>query len=299
MDGLTLDQMAIFVTVAEEGSFSGAARRLRRAQSAITYGIQNLELHTGADLFDRSAYRPTLTPAGMALLPRARRVLADMADYRKQAHDLAAGIEPRLTLALDVAVPRQMVVRALGAFKEALPMVEVTMVTQPMEQTLTTLREGRADLGLVIDELIPDLAEGLARVPCGSLRFIAVAAPTHPLGRMTGPISEGGLRDHMQLMLSSGTEATGTNDFAAHAINRWRVNDLGLRHELLLAGLGWGGMPDHLVADDIASRRLVALQLDAKDGLEGWPQLTVSAARLKDRPLGPAGRWLFSRFSAP
>ncbi len=69
LDGLTLDQFAVFVTVVEEGSFSAAARKLNRAQSAITYTVQALEAQTGTDLFDRSAYRPTLTPAGRALVP--------------------------------------------------------------------------------------------------------------------------------------------------------------------------------------------------------------------------------------
>jgi DNA-binding transcriptional LysR family regulator len=72
IDSLTLDQIRIFLAVAETGSFSKAAKRLHRAQSAVTYGVQKLEAQFGIPLFDRAGYRPVLTEAGRALLPRAR-----------------------------------------------------------------------------------------------------------------------------------------------------------------------------------------------------------------------------------
>jgi DNA-binding transcriptional LysR family regulator len=77
-DGLTLDQLQVFLAVAESGSFSAAARMLGRAQSAVTYAVQRLEQQVGTQLFDRSGYRPTLSAAGQALLPRARRIAEDI-----------------------------------------------------------------------------------------------------------------------------------------------------------------------------------------------------------------------------
>jgi DNA-binding transcriptional LysR family regulator len=71
LNGLTLDQCLVFTTVAAEGSFSATARRMNRAQSAVTYASQKLEAQLGLLLFDRSGYRPVLTEAGAALLPRA------------------------------------------------------------------------------------------------------------------------------------------------------------------------------------------------------------------------------------
>ena len=68
LDALTLDQMRTFVAVAESGSFHTAAARLSRVQSAVSHAIGNLESHLRIALFDRSGYRPTLTPEGRALL---------------------------------------------------------------------------------------------------------------------------------------------------------------------------------------------------------------------------------------
>ncbi|MQB27834.1 LysR family transcriptional regulator (plasmid) [Agrobacterium radiobacter] len=89
MDAFTLDQFRIFIAVVEAGSFSAAARRLNRAKSAVTYAVQKLEDQVGTNLFDRSAYRPTLSEAGHILLPKAQRVLDDVARSAK-----LLGIEP-------------------------------------------------------------------------------------------------------------------------------------------------------------------------------------------------------------
>ena len=97
LDSLTLDQIRIFLTVADTGSFSKAAKQLNRAQSAVTYGIQKLEAQFGIPLFDRTAYRPALTEAGRALLPRARRIAEETNAFRDTARSLASGLEAELT----------------------------------------------------------------------------------------------------------------------------------------------------------------------------------------------------------
>lgn len=81
-----------------------------------------------------------------------------------------------------------------------------------------------------------------------------------------------------------------------HAVNRWRVNDLDLRHRMILDGLVWGTMPGHHVADDLRQGRLVMLPLDPSDPANQMlPELTYSAAHPVPKPLGLAGRWLVSR----
>src|SRR5262245_14535642 len=122
MDALTLDQFAVFDAVVAEGSFAAAARRMNRAQSAITYAIQKLEEQSGVVLFDRSSYRAALTEAGRALLPRARRVLHDVDDFRLQAAGVKEGVEAELALVVDSFVP-DFLPPALKAFEAAFPLV--------------------------------------------------------------------------------------------------------------------------------------------------------------------------------
>jgi DNA-binding transcriptional LysR family regulator len=269
---------------------------LRRAQSAVTYAVQGLELQTGSPLLDRSGYRATLTPAGAALLPRARRVLEAANAFRQQAAGLVQGVETRLSVVVDAFVPLAPLIRAFAAFREAFPLVDVAITRQSLDAAARVMREGQATLGLLIDTPLRDGTEGHARTVCGTVRRVPVAAAHHPLARMAGPIRMETLRDHMQLLLSADPQATGTDDRGAHAVNRWRVNDLDLRHRMILEGLGWGTMPGHLVADDVAAGRLVVLPLDPSDPANRMvPELTWSAVHPVARPLGPAGRWLVAR----
>ena len=101
MDGVTLDQIRLFLAIVDEGSFSKAAKRLGRAQSAVTYGIQNLEGQLGIKLFDRASYRPILTEAGRVLLIRAQRVAEEASGLRNAAQSLADGLEAELAIVLD------------------------------------------------------------------------------------------------------------------------------------------------------------------------------------------------------
>jgi DNA-binding transcriptional LysR family regulator len=268
---------------------------MKRAQSAVTYGVQGLEQQIGTDLFDRSSYRPTLTPAGVALLPRARRVLEAAATFRTQALNLTVGIETRLALVVDVYVPHALLVDALKAFHEEFPLIDVSVMRQPMEATIKSLRSGQANLGVVVDPPGLTLLEEFQRVVCGEVSGVTVAAPAHPLARIPGPIGQEQLRDHMQILLSSDPAATGTTDLGAHAVNRWRVNDLEVRYRMILEGLGWGTMPAHMVADDIEAGRLAALPLDVQDPENRSLKVPLSVAHLKTKPLGPAGRWLVGR----
>jgi DNA-binding transcriptional LysR family regulator len=296
-EGVTLDQLDIFVAVVDQGSFSAAARAMKRAQSAITYGVQGLELQIGTELFNRSTYRPTLTAAGVALLPRARRVLEAAATFRKQATNFLVGVETRLPIVVDVYVPYTLIVDALKAFREMFPLVDVSVMRQTMEATLRSLREGQAVLGIIVDPPGLSTLDDLERQVCGEVHGVPVAAPEHPLAQLTGPLTEEQLRDHMQVLLSSDPGATGTNDLGAHGTNRWRVNDLELRYRMIREGLGWGAMPAHMVEADIANGSLVVLPLDQSDPANLARRVPLSAAHLKTKPLGPAGRWLVSRIS--
>src|SRR5438105_15035362 len=95
----SLDQLQVFLAVVQNGSFAAAGRQLRRATSAISYTIANLERQLGVALFDRERTRkPVLTPAGTALLAKARTVAAGVDDLRSTAKGLLGGLEAEVTL---------------------------------------------------------------------------------------------------------------------------------------------------------------------------------------------------------
>src|SRR5262245_40668751 len=97
-DPVTLDQLRAFVTVVEEGSFSAAARKLRRVQSAISSSMSNLETQLGVPLWNRATKVPKLTPQGIAVLGGARRVLLEVDGLRRLTSGLVTGLEPSVSL---------------------------------------------------------------------------------------------------------------------------------------------------------------------------------------------------------
>ena len=296
MDALALDQFLVFTTVADEGGFAGAARRLGRAQSAITYAMRRLEEAVGAPLFDRSAYRPVLNDAGRALLPRARRILQDIDAFRAQARGISQGLEARLSLVISALVSMSMLAPALSEFHARFPSLPLRLQVEPMSAAAVAIVDGRADLG-VVPSLGTDM-EGLVWAHALSTTLVAVAAPGHPLASAEAPIAPEVLKDHLQLVLTDPDAGDEAPDHGVVAVNTWRIADLAAKHALLLTGLGWGSMPRPMVADDLRAGRLTELSVERWDGGEGMPVLRFAVAHDAGKPPGPAGRWLFDRLRA-
>lgn len=293
MDSLSIDQLLVFATTVDSGSFSGAARALNRAQSAITYTMQKLEDQIGTPLFDRSAYRPTLTPTGKALLPRARRILADVNQLRSQARGMVRGLEAEVRLGLSEMVPVAQLASILAAFKMEFPTVGLRIVRGAFGLAESVI-EGDLDLAVLIDL---DLPNALDRNHFSTMDLIAVAAPNHPLAGRQGPITTDMLREELQIVLTDSREAPDGRDRGVVALDSWRVTDLTTKHGLLCAGLGWGSMPEPLVAPDITAGRLVTLPVERWDGSDHLPRLDVVTAQCRERVPGPAGAALFAALS--
>src|SRR5262252_4066668 len=101
LDGVSLDQLRTFVAAVDEGSFSAAGRKLRRAQSVVSQNLANLEERLGVKLFDRSGRYPRLTDHGRALLSDARSIAEGMDCFKARAKTLRDGLEPELSVSID------------------------------------------------------------------------------------------------------------------------------------------------------------------------------------------------------
>jgi len=121
LDAISLDQLRTFIAAAEEGSFSAAGRKLRRAQSVVSHTLANLENQTGVQLFDRSGRYPRLTEEGAALLVQARQVVSGMDGFKSSARAIADGLEPELSVVVDVMYPMASLTDAVDAFRKQFP----------------------------------------------------------------------------------------------------------------------------------------------------------------------------------
>lgn len=175
-----LEQLRLFVSVAELRSFSAVARQQRKAQSAISSAIALLEEDLGVGLFERSSGRqPKLTEAGSALLQEAREILRQCDRLNGRALALMRGQEARLRLAQDEAMPYQPVLDGLEALAERFPSLEVQLASGAQGDVARKLVERRADLGLLFHH--EQMPETLERRALGSVEMVTVCGVGHPL----------------------------------------------------------------------------------------------------------------------
>src|ERR1700751_4070682 len=112
LDAITLDQLRTFIAAVDEGSFSAAGRKLRRAQSVVSQSLGNLETQLGVKLFDRSSRYPRLTEEGRSLLADAGSVADDIDGFKARARAMREGLEPELAVSMDVMYPMAALTRA-------------------------------------------------------------------------------------------------------------------------------------------------------------------------------------------
>ncbi|HWK68235.1 MAG TPA: LysR family transcriptional regulator [Rhizobiaceae bacterium] len=284
---MTLDQLLILITVAEAGSFSGAARKLNRVQSAISQSIQSLEDALELQLFDRSQKLPQLTTAGKAILADAKRIVSGANALRARAKSIATVAEPEISLAIEQVFPNQVLLQCLDHFRTKYPLVSVTLFAEGLGAPEQSLLEGNARLSIY-----SPAANGLPGIQLQSLGDVpvsVVASADHPLAAIKGLISQSDLDEHVQLTL---TDRTGRYRGVVMGAKCWSFVDQFNRLDFVLGGFGWCTMPTHLAWPHIEAGRLVELRLAIH---QDRPLLfPLYAAYRIDQPPGPAAQWLLN-----
>ncbi|WP_431281236.1 LysR family transcriptional regulator [Humitalea sp. 24SJ18S-53] len=288
LDGLTLDQLRIFVAVADTGSFSAAGVAVQRVQSAVSQSVRALETTLGLQLFDRTLKKPRLTDAGRTVLADARRVIGDAETLRGRASSIANGLEPELTLSLSQLLERQTSMDVMRELSQTFPNLPVRLLTGGIAAPERYLRAGTVELAIFplgLTDATDLETEFLVDVP-----LVPVVAASHPLAALPGPLSRDALSTHVQLVL---TDTLTPEDWSLGVVSHlvWRFADMNTRLAFLLNGFGWCNMPLHLVAPHIASGVLKRLVLKQRNGFV----MQLHAVHHPARPPGRAGRWLIER----
>ncbi len=286
LGAVSLDQLRVFIAAAEEGSFSAAGRKLRRAQSLVSQTVANLESQLKVKLFDRTRKYPLLTATGQALLHEAREAVDGMDKFKARAQTMAEGLEPELSVVVDVIYPMAALTEAVGFFHKTYPNTALRLYVEALGGVIQAVIDGRCRIGVV--GTLPAIPDSVHSEPLLEVPFASVAAPGHPLAAVRGVVSKREIARHVQLVLTDRSTLTEGRDFSVLSPLTWRLADLGAKHAFLRAGFGWGHMPLPMVQDDIKDGRLVKLRL------EGFPRrtqfLVMQAVYRKDAPPGPVGR---------
>jgi DNA-binding transcriptional LysR family regulator len=285
LDGVTLDQLRTFIAAVDEGSFSAAGRKLRRAQSVVSQTLANLEAQLGVKLFDRSARYPRLSEEGRSLLAHARLVTDDVDDFKAKARAMREGLEPELSVVMDVMYPMDRLTRAAVHSRETYPHTPLRLYVESLGGVVRPVLDRTCSIGVIGS--LPVVPDELQSEPLLNVPFVTVVSPSHPLAKSRGVASASAIGKHVQMVLTDRTTLTEGRDFGVLSPLTWRLADLGAKLAFLKAGLGWGHMPLHMVSADLESRALVKIRVE---GVPAMPSMPMRVVFRKDALPGPAAR---------
>lgn len=253
-----LDAMALFLRVAELGSFTAAATQLGVARSVVTRQIAALEEHLGVKLMVRSTRRLALTTAGSAYLDKCR-VILDLVE-EAEAGVMEERLTPsgRLRLSLPLSLGLHRLMPLLVEFSQTWPAIELLMDFSNRQQNL--IEEG-IDLAI---RVTPQLDPGQIVRKLGSCRLLAVAAP-HYLDSHGRPMHPRELSGHVCLGYApQGSDRPWSFQvdgelLAFHPTYRLQANNSDALVEATVQGLGISVQPDFVVTDHLAAGTLVTV----------------------------------------
>jgi DNA-binding transcriptional LysR family regulator len=177
---MTLEQLRIFVAVAEKQHVTQAARELNLTQSATSAAIASLEERYDIKLFDRIGRGIVLTHTGRTFLSEARAVLARARSAEQTLRDITALKGGKVVVAASQTVANYWLPPRLQAFQAAHPGIDVTVRIANTERVANDVREGLADIGFIEGD-IDDAALSARRIDGDAL--VVVIGPRHPFAK--------------------------------------------------------------------------------------------------------------------
>ena len=287
MDGLTLHQLYCFDAVVSEGGFQAAAAKLQRSHSAVFIAIRNLESQLGLPLLDRDGYRVSLTASGRSFHERARLFLHELSLLRHHAGQLAIGEETELHIVLGDLCPLPEMLGLLRRFFETHPATRLHLHFEALAGPWERLFDGAADLIIHhVDK--SDLRLDFIDLFAGTL--VPVVAPGFLPFPVTDRITPEQMRDQVQCIIRDTARHMASPDYyLIEGARHWTVSDQLMKKQIILQGMGWGHMPDFLVAEELRDGRLLSIAGRHLRGGSG----EIVAARRRDRPQGPIAELLW------
>ncbi|WP_052481191.1 LysR family transcriptional regulator [Gilvimarinus agarilyticus] len=284
----SLEQLNIFVTVCETGSFSAAARQLNRAQSGISQAISNLEIAFNRPLFDRSGNTPQLTPDGEALLPIVQSILDQRLQLEQKVASLDQQHEHELSIVIEESLLDAPLLATLAPLAELYPSTSINLQSASTFDAEDMVREGHAHIGVVYTD--GQILTDVDFFALGHKRFITVASPKHPLAVLDS-VTHADLRRHRQVVQRA---STGKELWFSYGISTqtWYASTHQMLCQLAQQNVGWAIVPESLAQNLLNLGQLSALKVDFEPN--GWIS-SIDCITSRSHQSGPAFKAAISR----
>ncbi len=256
---VTLDQWRAFIAVVEQGGYAQAADSLHLSQSTVSYAVARLQELLGTRLLAVTGRKAQLTPAGKALLPRARQLVMDAYHLEAAAEALHQGWETEIVLVTDVLCPSVLLLDALADFQPHSRGTDILIREEVLSGTEEVILNGQAHLGLH-----PHIPAGCHGEWLLNMDFIPVSHPEHELQRLNRPLEQRDLGRSLQIFIRDTGSKKGQEGLVCSP-RRWTVSSRDTALEMLRHGFGFCWVPSFWVAEDLSRGHLRALPLEPPD----------------------------------
>jgi DNA-binding transcriptional LysR family regulator len=272
------DALKVFTVVVEEGGFNAAAHALFKSQPSVTNMVKKLEEQLNLVLFDRSHYRSILTPEGEKFYKRAKILVNQWKDTAEFAKMLQSREESDITIAIDVFYPLEKLKDVFSQWFLKYPHTHFHFLSESLGGACERLVEGEADIAITENLMMKHAIEV---IPLHYESLIAVASPAFIMHYEEKLSHLSTLNKCMQVILKDSSK----NNFSFGVLEdcpHWTVGDIATKKEIILAGLGWGRLPLHVIHEDLKEGRLQELSGNHFD----LRKLLLSAIRLQKTERG-------------
>jgi DNA-binding transcriptional LysR family regulator len=282
---MSLNRLAILVQVVDSGGFSAAARVLYMSQPAVSSQIRALESSLGVQLLERLPGGARPTPAGEAVVAKARTVFALLDEITQSAAEYQGLRAGRLVVAGTTTVGTYLVPRLVAEFSRQVPGVSCQIRVGNEETVESWLADGEAGLGLAVGT---PLDEHLVAEPVLDEEMVLVAAPG---SSVTGrPLAPAELADQRFLLREAGSATRRLQEQALTAwglaeVDRWDLWGPDTLKEAARHGLGITLLSDHATRYELAHGMLARVEIDVPA-----PSRTISLVHRADRRMTPPER---------
>ena len=261
-DVLTPDALAMLQTIADAGSFAGAARNLGLVPSALTYRVRQIEDALDVLLFDRSSRQARPTEAGVELLREGARLLVEIDAVANRVKRVATGWEPQLTIALDSIISRPTVMELCEGFLALNPPTRIKLRDEALSGTMQALTSGQADLAIGVS-LEPGSSSGIQGKLLGLISFVYAVAPHHPLAAAPEPLSDALIQQHRAVAVADSVQrGSGLTFGLLSGQDVFTVATMQAKLDAQLRGLGSGFVPESMARPFIEAGRLVVKKVE-------------------------------------
>ncbi|MFV3289818.1 LysR family transcriptional regulator [Pseudomonas sp. NY11955] len=272
------EALVAFVEAASLGSFSAAARKLRKSQSTISIAIANFEADIGCPLFDRGGRHPTLNEAGRQVLIHVEAILDASAQLDALAVRLAENVEPLVSVVMSDSYSVTFQGAVMASFAQHYPHTELRCGPAEDADVIEMIQQGLAHVGILAAQPSYPADVAVARLP-EQAEFGVYVASGHPLANLA-QVQAQHLENARQLYIK--TYAPSLHHGRGQA---WSAPDYLTLLEFAVRGFGWAELPRALVTR--FGNGLVELQI------AGYPRrVDMDVVWSSRRALGPAGQWL-------